>query len=145
MSPRDGPAEFEGGPGQRRLRVGESLRHALAALLQRGDLRDPELQGRSITVTEVRMSPDLRVATCFVMPLGGGEIGQLIAALGRAAPFLRRSMAGEVRMRFMPALRFRWDKSFAASAHIESLLREVQPEPQPAQEPGPPDHDGHGI
>lgn len=138
-------SEFEGGPGQRRLRVGESLRHALAALLQRGDLRDPDLQGRSITVTEVRMSPDLRVATCFVMPLGGGEIGQLIAALGRAAPYLRRSLAGEVRMRFMPGLRFRWDESFAAAANIESLLREVQPEPQPARETEPPDHDGRGI
>ena len=145
MSKRDRQAEIESRPSQRRLRVGEALRHALAALLQRGDLRDPELQGRSITVTEVRMSPDLRVAACFVMPLGGGEVGGLIAALGRAAPFLRRGLAGEVRMKFMPELRFRWDESFAAAAHIESLLREVRAEPRPGPEPGPPDQNGHGF
>ncbi len=127
------------------MRVGEALRHSLAAVLRRGDLHDPDLHDKSITVTEVRMSPDLRVATCFVMPLGGGEVGSLLVALQRAAPFLRRSLAGEVRMKFLPELRFRWDDSFAASERIESLLRQSRTEAQTEQEAEPTDHDSHGI
>ena len=73
-----------GGPSQRQLRVGEALRHALAEILARGELRDPELAGLQVTVTEVRVSPDLRAATAFVVPFGGGDAAALAKALNRA-------------------------------------------------------------
>ena len=114
----------EKGVSQRRLRVGEELRHYLARILERGDLRDPELQGVSITVTEVRVSPDLRNATAYVMPLGGQNIETVVAALNRAGSFLRRQMAGAITMKFLPSLRFRADESFSEAEHIENLLRD---------------------
>ena len=110
-------------PGQRQLRVGEQLRHALAEVMARGDLRDPELRDVPITVTEVRVSPDLKNATAFVMPLGGGDIDRLLAALARAAPYLRGQMARVVQLRFTPALSFLADTSFDEAQHIDSLLR----------------------
>ena len=85
-------------PSQRQLRVGEELRHALAWMLERGEVRDPGLQGISVTVTEVEVSPDLRTATAFVLPLGGSETEQVVAALTRASPFLRRRIAETVRL-----------------------------------------------
>ncbi len=110
---------------QRQLRVGEMLRHALSAILNRGDLRDPDLAGKSVTVTEVRLSPDLRNATAFVQPLGGAEIGKVVAALGRAAPYLKRQIAAEVDLRYMPSLSFTPDTSFEHAERIDALLREV--------------------
>ena len=110
-------------PGQRQLRVGEELRHALAEVLGRGELRDPALDGVSITVTEVRVSPDLRNATAFVTPLGGGDSATLVAALARAAPFLRGRIGRMVQLKFTPALGFEADSSFDEAGRIDALLR----------------------
>jgi ribosome-binding factor A len=114
-----------GGQSQRQLRVGEMLRHALSAMLNRGDLRDPDLAGKSLTVTEVRMSPDLRNATVFVQPLGGGDAAKVIAALGRAAPFLKRQVASEVELRYVPSFSFTPDTSFDHANRIDALLKDV--------------------
>ncbi|MBZ0324870.1 MAG: 30S ribosome-binding factor RbfA [Alphaproteobacteria bacterium] len=108
--------------GQRQLRVGEELRHALAGLLARGDLRDPVLAAGKVTVTEVSASPDLRNATAYVMPLGGVDRAETLAALRRAAPYLRRQVAAEVRLRHMPNLTFEIDTSFDAGARIDALI-----------------------
>lgn len=110
-------------PSQRQLRVGEELRHALAHLLERGEVHDPGLAGTPVTVTEVRISPDLRNATAFIMPLGGAADPGAVDALMRARGFLRRRLAEMVRLRVMPALSFRLDGSFDEADHIEALLR----------------------
>ena len=107
---------------QRQLRVAEEIRHALAVILERGELRDPGLSGARVTVTEVRLSPDLRNATAFVMPLGGGDVETVVAALGRARPFLRRRVAGAVQLKYVPDLHFIADTSFDAVDHLETLL-----------------------
>jgi ribosome-binding factor A len=111
-------------PSQRQLRVGEELRHALAWLLERGDFRDPELAGHAVTVTEVRISPDLRNATVYVTPLGGGTAGPLLTALNRARPFLRRQVAARVRLKYVPTLNFEADTSFDRAERLERLLHE---------------------
>lgn len=109
---------------QRQLRVGETLRHALVEALTRGEeLRDPDLVGVSLTVTEVRVSPDLGNATVFVMPLGGTDTDAVVIALNRAAPFLRRQLAGRVTLRHLPTLSFVADGAFDEGAHIADLLR----------------------
>ncbi|MGE0256366.1 MAG: 30S ribosome-binding factor RbfA [Alphaproteobacteria bacterium] len=117
-------------PSQRALRVGEAIRHALAELMLRGGFRDPELAGASITVTEVRMSPDLRNATAFVMPLGGGDGAATVAALNRAAGYVRGEVGRAVRLRFAPDIAFRLDASFDAAARIDRLIAEVGGEPE---------------
>ncbi len=109
-------------PSQRQLRVGEALRHALAEILMRGDLRDPELREASITVSEVRISPDLRNATAYIMPLGGTDAAGVLAALRRAAPYLRGRMARTVQLRFAPAVAFEIDNAFEYAQRIETLL-----------------------
>lgn len=109
-------------PSQRQLRVGEELRHGLARILGHHDLRDPALQDADITVTEVRVSLDLRSVTAFVMPLGGDHAGAVLAALERSAPFLRGRLAREVPMRFAPSLRFALDTSFDHASRIEEIL-----------------------
>jgi ribosome-binding factor A len=101
------------------------LRHALSAILNRGDLRDPDLAGKSVTVTEVRMSPDLRNATVFVQPLGGGDATKVIAALGRAEPFLKRQVASEVELRYVPSFSFTPDTSFDQATRIDALLKDA--------------------
>lgn len=110
-------------PGQRQLRVGEELRHALAQIVERGELRDPELDGRSITITEVRVSPDLRNATVFVTPLGGGKTAPILSGLRRARPFLRHELSRMVLLRQVPDLSFVADSSYDEAERIESLLR----------------------
>lgn len=107
---------------QRQLRVGEELRHVLARVLARGELRDPHLAGVSLTVTEVRVSPDLKNATAFVVPLGGGELESVIAALNHAAGFLRGQLGHEVQLRHTPRLSFQADHSFDEAAHINEIL-----------------------
>jgi len=107
---------------QRQLRVGEALRHALVDILARGELRDPALAGASITVIEVRVSPDLRNATAFVLPLGGKGAETVVAALNHAAPFLRRQLAGRVTLRHLPTLGFIADTAFDEAARIDGLL-----------------------
>ena len=118
-------------PSQRQLRVGEELRHALARILGRGDLHDPELRDVPITVTEVRLSPDLKKATAFVMPLGGGEEAAVVEGLSRAAAFLQGQIAREASLRFTPRLSFAVDESFEAASRVDALLRgEGTPEPE---------------
>ncbi len=117
-------------PGQRQLRIGEEIRHALSDVLARGELRDPDLIDVSLTVSEVRISPDLRNATAFVVPLGGAVGGQsrdmepLLAALRRAAPFLRGCLSRVVKLRNTPALSFQADTSFDEASKIDALLRQ---------------------
>lgn len=107
---------------QRQLRVGEAVRHALAEIFERGLLRDPSLSGVSVTVTEVKVSPDLRNTIAFVTPLGGGEADAVVEALSRAAPFLRRRVAEVVNLKFAPSLTFRIDEFFDYAGRIEALL-----------------------
>jgi ribosome-binding factor A len=118
----------EKAPTPRQLRVGEELRHALARILERGEIRDPGLGAAPITVTEVRVSPDLRHATAFVIPLGASaaspETQAAIEALTRAAPFLRHQLARLVQLRFMPEFVFRADATFAEAERIETLLKD---------------------
>lgn len=116
------------GPSQRQLRVGEELRHVLAELLARGELRDPALQGATITVTEVRMSPDLRNATAFVMPLGGAHATEVLAGLRRGASFLRGQLGHAVPLRFTPGLFFELDQSFDQASRIAEILHRPEVE-----------------
>ena len=112
------------GPSPRQLRVGEELRHALIEVLRQGGLRDPVLADAQVTVSEVRMSPDLRAATAFVVPFGGGDAAALVKALNRAAPFLRRRLAQSVELRLAPTLHFAADRSFEVADRIERLLHD---------------------
>ena len=111
------------GPTQRQLRVGEALRHALADVLRRGDIRDPDLAGVSVTVTQVKPSGDMRYATAFVEPLGGGNAKTIIAALNRNARYLRGELGHLIALKFTPELRFVEDESFAEAQKIETLLK----------------------
>jgi ribosome-binding factor A len=108
--------------GQRQLRVGEELRHALARLLRPGELRDPALFDANVTVTEVQISPDLRNATAFVMPLAGTNAADVIAGLRRSAPHLKGQIAKAVRLRHVPTLSFQLDSAFGSAERIASLL-----------------------
>lgn len=105
------------------MRVGEEIRHALASIFSRGELRDPALAGQSITVSEVRVSPDLLQATVFVTPLGGGDIARIVAALNHAAPFLRGQVVKAVKLRRAPELSFAPDMSFDYARRIDEALR----------------------
>lgn len=110
-------------PSQRQLRVGEELRHIIASIIERGDIRDPDLAGRAITVTEVRISPDLKNATVFVVPLGGGDVAAVIKGLKRARSFIRHEVARQVDLRVAPDLFFEPDTSFDEASKIDALLR----------------------
>ncbi|MBI3446034.1 MAG: 30S ribosome-binding factor RbfA [Magnetospirillum sp.] len=109
-------------PSQRQLRVGEELRHAIAMVIERGEFRDPDLQGRPITVTEVRVSPDLRNATVFVVPLGGGEVQPILDGLKRAKAFLRHEISRMVQLRAVPDLWFQPDTTFDTASRIDAVL-----------------------
>jgi ribosome-binding factor A len=111
------------GGSQRQLRVGETVRHAIADILSQGSVHDPELEGHIITVPEVRMSPDLKLATVYVMPLGGRDTDVVIAALERNTKFLRGEVARRVNLKFAPEVRFRVDERFDEAERIEKLLR----------------------
>jgi ribosome-binding factor A len=113
----------ESGPSQRQLRVGELVRHALAEILARGEVHDAVIEAHLITVPEVRMTADLRLATIYVMPLGGHDEAQVLSALERNKRFLRGEIARRVNMKFAPELRFRIDERFEEAARIEKLLR----------------------
>ena len=110
-------------PGQRQLRVGEEIRHLLATLLERGNMRDPEFRDATITVTSVDVSPDLRNATAFVMPLGGQDSARLLEALKRAAPWFRVRVGEQAGLRHAPEIRFQLDRTFDEADRIGSLLR----------------------
>lgn len=111
-------------PSQRQLRVGEEVRHALADMLHRGDFHDPELRSLNVTVTEVRVSPDLRNATAFVTPLGGENLPETVAALRRATPFLRGQIARAVQLKYVPSLSFEPDITFDYATRIDTLLQD---------------------
>src|SRR3954463_6734139 len=117
-------ASSDASSSTRPLRVGEEIRHALAAILARGELHDPVLAGRSITVSEVRVSPDLYNATAFVTPLGGADIPEVMKALKRAAPYLRREVIKAVKLRRAPEISFQPDTSFEYAKRIDQALRE---------------------
>ena len=111
-------------PSQRQLRVGEQARHALAELLQRGEVRDPQVEGTVISVSEVRMSPDLKIATAFVSPLGVDDRDAVVAALNRNARFIRGRVSPALRqMKYMPEFRFRLDTSYENFEKIDRILR----------------------
>ena len=118
------------------MRVGEELRHALAQLLRPGELRDPALREANITVTEVSVSPDLKSATAFVMPLAGANREEIMAGLRRSTPFLKGRVARRVELRQIPNLVFAFDTAFDSSARINALLhrpeveRDLAPKPE---------------
>jgi ribosome-binding factor A len=111
------------GPSQRSLRVGELVRHALAAIFARGDVDDDALRGTVITVPEVRMSPDLKIANAYIMPLGGQHAEEIVAALNRHAKYVRGRVAPQINMKFAPEVRFFVDETFEEASRIDALLR----------------------
>jgi ribosome-binding factor A len=119
---RSSGIEAARGAGQRQRRVGEEMRHALSRILRDGGLRDPALREASITVSEVRLSPDLRNATAYVMPLGGANAGDITAGLKRSTPFLRALLARELPLRYAPNLVFALDYTFDEADRISALL-----------------------
>ena len=123
MSRRRSSDKEKRGPGQRQLRVSEEIRHLLADLLERGNMRDPDLREASITVTSVDVSPDLRNATAFVMPLGGQDEKRLMAAMRRAAPWFRARVGERAGLRHAPEIRFELDRTFDEADRIDALLR----------------------
>ncbi|MBO1020070.1 30S ribosome-binding factor RbfA [Methylobacterium sp. SD274] len=129
------------GPSQRQQRVAELIRHAIAEVLQRGDIQDPVLGSHVITVPEVRMSPDLKIATAYIMPLGGLDEKPVIAALERNKKALRQEVARRVNLKFAPDLRFLRDETFDEADRIDALLRsekvrrDLESLPRDADEP----------
>ena len=123
---RDHHRDSGSGPSQRALRAGEVIRHAIAEVLSRGEVHDPVIQGHLITVPEVRMSADLKLATIYVMPLGGRDGKEVLAALERNKRFLRGEIAHRVNLKFAPDIRFRLDERFDEAERIEKLLRTPQ-------------------
>lgn len=135
------------GPNQRQQRVAELIRHALAEVLQRGDVQDSVLGSHVITVPEVRMSPDLKIATAYIMPLGGLNEPLVIAALERNKKALRQEVARRVNLKFAPDLRFLRDETFDEADRIDALLRtdkvrrDLEKAAETGNEPGEPDPD----
>lgn len=110
------------GPSQRQLRVGELVRHKLAEMLSRGEIHDDVLSNHVVSVPEVRMSPDLRLATVYVMPLGGKDASVVVAALDRHKRYIRGEVGHALNLKFAPELRFRFDETFDEGARIDALL-----------------------
>jgi ribosome-binding factor A len=125
MSRGKKPKRESSAPGgsQRQLRVGELVRHAIAEMLTRGDVHDPVIEGHLITVPEVRMSPDLRLATVYVMPLAGRDADAVVAALERNKKYMRGEVAHAINLKFAPDLRFHIDNRFEEAERIDKLLR----------------------
>jgi ribosome-binding factor A len=124
-------------PGQRQLRIGEEIRHALAWILERETFRDPALSATRVTVTEVRPSPDLRHARVYIVPLGGGDPKPVLAGLRRVKPFLRRELASRLTTKFIPDLIFAADETFDEAERIGRLLHK----PEVARDLRPTDED----
>ena len=124
------------GPSVRVLRVGEQVRHILSDILQRGDVHDATLSSHPVSVTEVRMSPDLRHATVFIKPLMGRDEAVVLKALRTNTAFLQREVAHRIRMKYAAKLKFLLDESFDEASHIDTILRN----PHVAQDLG--EHDG---
>jgi ribosome-binding factor A len=121
--PRHQQQSRDKGPSQRQLRVGEMLRHALSQILTRGDIRDPDLESVSVTITQVKPSGDMRHATVFCEPLGGQHAERTIKALNRHKAFVRGELGHMIELKFTPELRFVEDDSFAEAERIENLLK----------------------
>ncbi len=143
-------------PSQRQLRVGEELRHALSRILARGELRDPALADLNLTVTEVRVSPDLKNATAYVVPLGGGGLEAAVVALNHAGGFFRSRLAREVALRHAPRVAFAADRSFDEARRIDAILERprvrrdlaghARPDEAGSDQSGPDKSgDGHGT
>jgi ribosome-binding factor A len=116
-------SEKSTGPSQRQLRVGELIRHALAEMLSRGEIHDDVLASHVVTIPEVRMSPDLRLATVYVMPLGGKDVKPVLAAMEGHRKYIRGEIAHAVNLKFAPDVRFLADETFEEADRIEELLR----------------------
>ncbi|QIA20346.1 30S ribosome-binding factor RbfA [Mesorhizobium sp. AA22] len=128
------PRSTTSGPSQRMLRVGEQVRHALSETLQRGEILDPLIENAVVSVSEVRMSPDLKIATAFVSPLGAGDADAVVEALNKHAKFVRGRVSGALRqMKYMPEFRFRLDTSYDNFQKINELLHS----PEVARDLGP--------
>jgi ribosome-binding factor A len=125
-------------PSQRQLRVGEVIRHAFAEILARGDIHDPAFESAVVTVPEVRMAPDMKLATVYVMPLGGRNADEVIAAFERNKKYLRGEVARRVNLRNAPDFRFRLDTSFDEGDRIDAVLRS----PEVSRDLDKPDDDG---
>jgi ribosome-binding factor A len=123
MARHQHPRDHAAGGSQRQLRVGELIRHELADMLSRGDIHDPVIEAHMITVPEVRMTPDLRLATIYLMPLGGRDGQDVIAAFERNTRYIRGEIARRVNLKFAPEIRFRVDERFDEAERIEKLLR----------------------
>ena len=121
--PRHHHRDQSAGASARQLRVGEIVRHALAEMLSRGDIHDPVIEAHMITVPEVRMSADLRLATVYIMPLGGRDEEEVLAALENNKRYMRGEIARRVNLKFAPEVRFRLDERFDEAERIEKLLR----------------------
>jgi ribosome-binding factor A len=119
---RHGQRGRDAGPSQRQLRAGELIRHALVDVMREEEIADEALRGVSVTVTEVRMSPDLKHAVCFVEPLGGGAADAVVAGLNRHAKFLRGRLGRHIELKFTPDLRFVHDESFSAAQRMDRLF-----------------------
>jgi ribosome-binding factor A len=149
-SPKHGKSRHQApaGPTQRQLRAGELIRHALVEVLREEEFQEPALQGVSVTVSEVRMSPDLKHAICFVEPLGAGVTGQetaeIVKALNKVSKFLRGRLGRHIAMKFTPDLKFFHDDSFNNAARINSLFDNprVQADLHPDDQPAAGDTDG---
>jgi ribosome-binding factor A len=126
------------GPSQRQLRVGEALRHAIAQILGRNEIRDPDLEGVSVTITQVMPSADMRYATVYCEPLGGLKAKEVIAALNRHKGFVRGEMGHLIETKFTPELRFIEDDSFAEAQKIETILKSERV----SRDLGEPEEDG---
>ena len=137
---KHGPAKGrrEAGPSQRQLRAGELVRHALAEILREEDVSDPALAAVSVTVTEARLSPDLRHALVFVEPLGGVHAGDVVDGLNRSAKFLRGRLGHAIELKFIPDLKFAHDESFEEAARIDRLLAKPEVARDLAADPSSP-------
>ena len=122
MTRRKHHHESTPGGSQRQLRVGELVRHALAEMLTRGDVHDPVIESHLVTVPEVRMTADLRLATIYIMPLGGRDANEVVAAFERHKKFLRAELAHRINLKFAPDIRFRIDERFSEAERIDKLL-----------------------
>lgn len=133
-------------PSQRQLRVGEEIRRVLARVLERGTLHDPALYDAPVTISEVTVTPDLRNATVWIVPLGGGEAGELLAGLTRNAGRLAGLVARDIKLKFAPRLRFERDTAFDTSSRIDALLRDpvVRRDVESAEADGETDSEAEG-
>ena len=134
-------------PSQRQLRIGEESRHAIAQMLERSEFHEPALHDVSVTVTEVRISPDLKNATAYIMPLGGEQADEVLEALTRARPFVRKRLGRALHLRHIPKVDFQMDATFDQASKIETLLNDpkVAQDLAASEEFEPEESEDHGA